>query len=54
MYKGRTVEQYYKTTKLVFTTNWYLYKTQACQFRVKSDENNKTITALKKEGKTTG
>ena len=43
VYKGRTMAQYYKTTKPTFTTNWYLYKTQAYQLRVKREENNKII-----------
>jgi hypothetical protein len=53
VYKGRTMEQYYRTTKPVFTTNWYLYKTQVYQCRVKREENNKTInyySAKKREG----
>ena len=49
MYKGRTMEQYYRTTKPVFTTNWYLYKTKACQFRIESEENNKTINNYTKK-----
>lgn len=51
MYKGRTMEQYYRTTKPVFTTNWHLYKTKVCQFRSESEENNKTIYNYTKKRK---
>lgn len=37
------MEQYYRTTKPVFTSNGYLYKTQACQLRIKCEEKIKTI-----------